>query len=603
MTRILIMWMSSLVFGSAVSLAQDPLQEPINHTVIAGETLERLATRYFGDPQRWREIHQFNPSIKDPSLLAIGLRIRVPFAKALPADSALLTQQANRVEERIAPRTWSGAENLDVLRQNDALRTFDEASAELMFPDNTSLVLTENSLVIVGLEEPKKRTTPSDLSVEVVLGQADVQRAAGQVRGRDIEIVVGGAAARPKPSSEGAVQTRARKPEAGGAQVMMYAGEGEVEAGGQKVHLVTGTGSVVAKGKAPGAPEILLSAPVALVPKPRSSSPSRRPVMRWKEVGDAAGYAVEVCGDPACAILIAKVTGVAAMSWQASKLPVGDLFWRVTAVSRSGLDGFPSPVVAFAVTDGPQDREGPTIALVLDGERLQTPRFGLHSMPIAGRGTALVAEITDPSGVAKWTSTLDGEPVTAEVLGGPWSSGLHTVVVTATDNVGNERVAVPFDFVYDPDPPVLRWGVQGATAHGQMAGLDGDVGAVAAPLLQGWRWWPDQGEGRRSRRDQLWRITSDRSQVRLWPQYGKSIHLENVPRAVSREQGLWVLAEDALCPGPPARLVYGLERQSSPTQRRKRSQGLRLIVEAEDCAGNISRMAWPLRDRRSARRE
>ena len=600
MIRILIMWMGLLGLGTAPIVARDSAQ-PINHTVIAGETLQGLANRYFGDPQRWREIHQLNPSIKDPNLLSIGLRVQVPYPDSLPDDSALLTQQANRVEERIAPRTWDGAQDWDVLRQNDALRTFEEASAELMFPDETNLVLTENSLVIVGLEEPQPRATPSDLLVEVVLGQADLQRAAGQVDAREIEIVVGGAAARPKASSEGAVQARARKPEAGGAQVMMYAGEGEVEAEGQKVHLPTGTGSVVTEGEAPGAPEVLLAAPVTLMPKSGSSA-SRRPVIRWQEVDDAVGYTVEVCVDPTCAGLVAKRTGVTATSWQASTLPVGNLFWRVTAVSGSGLDGFPSPGVAFAASDGPLDRDGPTISLVFEGERFQAPRFGLHSMPIVGRGTALVAEIDDPSGVAQWTATLDGEEVTPEGLRGPWSSGHHTVVVTATDQLGNERESVPFEFVYDPDPPILRWGVQGASALGQMAGQDGDVEILSSPR-QGWRWWPERVDGRRSRRAPSWRVTSDAAQVRLWPEGGKAVWLENIEQAVTREQGLWVLAEDALCPGPPARLVYGLERLSSPTRGGKRGQGMRLMVESEDCVGNVSRMAWPLRAGRGARRE
>src|SRR3954452_7580743 len=48
------------------------------HIVRPGETLEQIASRYFGSVQRWKELHQLNPAITDPNRIEPGQRIRLP---------------------------------------------------------------------------------------------------------------------------------------------------------------------------------------------------------------------------------------------------------------------------------------------------------------------------------------------------------------------------------------------------------------------------------------------------------------------------------------------------------------------------------------------
>jgi len=46
---------------------------------------------------------------------------------------------------------------------------------------------------------------------------------------------------------------------------------------------------------------------------------------------------------------VARAQGVAGTRWQPEALPLGTLYWRVTAASRSGLDGFPSAPTSIVV--------------------------------------------------------------------------------------------------------------------------------------------------------------------------------------------------------------------------------------------------------------
>lgn len=50
---------------------------PTTHVVKKGETLRKLADRYYGEPGKWRVIAKAN-KIKDPSKLKVGRKLRIP---------------------------------------------------------------------------------------------------------------------------------------------------------------------------------------------------------------------------------------------------------------------------------------------------------------------------------------------------------------------------------------------------------------------------------------------------------------------------------------------------------------------------------------------
>jgi hypothetical protein len=143
--------------------------------------------------------------------------------------------------------------------------------------------------------------------------------------------------------------TRARRASGGGAQVMVFEGVSNVEAGGGSVEVPRGMGTSVPQGGRPLPPEKLLPAPQVLAPVPGTAYGQSNPRLSWRPVAGAASYTVEVCVDAGCGQVVDRATRVAGTRWAPEGLPLGELHFRVMAVSASGLDGFPSSAVPFRV--------------------------------------------------------------------------------------------------------------------------------------------------------------------------------------------------------------------------------------------------------------
>ena len=52
-----------------------------SYTVVAGDSLSRIAKRFYGDANKWPRIHEANrDQIKNPDLIHPGQRLRIPAA-------------------------------------------------------------------------------------------------------------------------------------------------------------------------------------------------------------------------------------------------------------------------------------------------------------------------------------------------------------------------------------------------------------------------------------------------------------------------------------------------------------------------------------------
>ena len=58
-----------------------------------------------------------------------------------------------------------------------------------------------------------------------------------------------------------------------------------------------------------------------------------------------------------------KISHIVDSPWQSGELPVAALYWRVTATSASGLDGYPSPAVPFQIVTEIADQDPPAVAV------------------------------------------------------------------------------------------------------------------------------------------------------------------------------------------------------------------------------------------------
>ncbi len=436
-----------------------------SHIVRPGENLHAITRMYLGDESLWEESWKLNPQVANPDVLEPGQRINVLIERRDSVPTALLRSLAGRVEGKPSPIPWNPARELDLMLEEDGLRTANRSSTELEFQDGTRVVMTEDSVVFLRRSGRRLVGLPPR-SVEIVEGQAEVaaKRPAGSER--SVEIVVGGTRALTRPDETGGVQTRARRADGDGAKVMVYEGGGEVESGGQKVQVARGMGTSVEQGQPPGPPEKLLPAPLGLRPAPGTRMTFNDVELAWQAVEGAASYTVELCGDAVCARLVERRVGLAEATWMPEAPLPGDYFWRVTAVSRSGLDGYPSPGAALAVLGGP-DRVGPTGSLTPAGRQI---RFGNRLM--VDENVRLEPVLEDAhSGVAGWQPIIDGAEVSLGRWDGPWPDGTYQVAVRATDRVGNESlIAAAEEIVVDALPPVISvtgYAVAGADRRGR----------------------------------------------------------------------------------------------------------------------------------------
>ena len=583
----------SLSLALSLALAAQPMETAVNdgwHTVRPGESLWAIAARYLGDEKEWATLHAMNPQIRNPHLIAPGQRIRVRIEAEYAGDVAKVVKISRRVEEQLTPHPWKASSVENLLNPRDGMRTFEDSSSEILFADSSRLVVSEDSLVFLGRGGAVERQVRRD-EIEIVMGQGDFD--AG-VEAKSREFVVG--TSRMTPSAGDVIQTRLRRSDSGNSQVMVYEGEGAVESAGASQTVERGMGTQMKDGEPPAPPERLLPAPELAEPQPESAWQVGNPPFVWSPVDGAAGYVLEVCADPECGILERRILDLENAEYRDVALEVGGYFWRVTAVSPSGLDGYPSPTAAFSVLSTGADATPPTIATLFSGTQIE--REGTLYL---GVGARLEVEVTDDaSGVDRTWAELDGEAVELTAAQGPWEDGPHEVVIKASDRAGNVASSDPLAFVFDTTGPEIHWGLESGGVYHSFVG---DTPPVSRP------------DGRRGRKAPKLTWSADRRQ---WRSVGaETVNLERyeAPRfylrgggrcsaiygadnaflPLKKKEGVGVLANDEYV--GTEWLNFRLEEAADDGRRDPR-----LLVDAVDWLGNRSAVSWPLGRGKRARR-
>jgi len=306
------------------------------------DTLEEIAAKYLGDERRWPEIHVLNPGIDDPHWIYPGRRMRVVLERPTNRPNAKIAALSNQVEERPAPIDWRQANQGDLLLDQDSLRTQARSSALLVFDDGTTATVSEDSLIYIRRQTPARSANPRK-EIEIQLGQADIQARQGATPTPEIEVVVGPTRSTIQADSDGSLSVRNRR-EGDDSKVMLFDGSGVVQNDDGQVSLAAGTGTIVRSGSPPARAEKLL-------PAPRLKSPNwgfqfevgaKLPTLAWEPVNGATHYLVEICLDAKCGRLVERATRVDGTSYVPGLKTKSEVFWRVSAVAESGLDGYAS---------------------------------------------------------------------------------------------------------------------------------------------------------------------------------------------------------------------------------------------------------------------
>lgn len=557
------------------------------YTVRPGDTLETIAARFLGTSQRWQEIHRLNQGILDPDRIEPGLRIRMPAVRPLQ-PAAQLNRISRRVEAKPSPIEWDAAHIGDVLVERDGVRTYQKSSAEMRFTDGARLVVTEDSLVFLrrsgsGLKGVERK------AIEIVEGQADLEgrSSTAAARAPEVEIFVGGTRATSKPGPAGTSQARARKAEGGGAKVMVYGGEGEVEAGGARVQVAEGMGTSVEAQGPPSPPEKLLPAPRITDPAPGSERACADPMFSWEPVPEAASYTVEVCRDSGCGELVERRTGQAGPPWRPAALPVSDLYWRVTARSRSGLDGYPSEAVALRVSSEKANLPAPSGSLQVTG-----PQVRVGERLIVPPTARVEVAATDANGTAaRWLPVVGGRE--AQAWPSTWTAGEQVVEAIVLDGCGNRAPLAPVAFLVDTEPPVVSWQTGDRETH---------EGHLARDSESDRRRLKGRRSGGKAARD-AWASEAGVWQLPLpWVKPKKGVPTPDFPVSIASDQPqAFLTAPDSelAVDGKVVPLGDGILRVSAEDSGagvdrmtlKTRNEGDRVVleVEASDLVGNVSR--------------
>jgi hypothetical protein len=547
-----------------------------------GDTLEGITARYLGSPSEWKENWKLNAWIRDPDVLQPGQRLRVLLKPTASQPAAQVRNVRRSVDELPTPIPWKAASDDDILLVRDGLRTDSGSSAELAFTDGTSLRVAEDSLVYLG----SSRTQQSwNRDVEIVRGETDVATSPAADDQDQVELVLGPALARARGAS-GSGHLRARRPETG-AQVMVFAGSGDVAAAGSRIELPAGTGSAVPEQGPPSAAEALLAAPILDRPEPGASLAVGNPRFAWQAVPQAQRYLLEFCHDPACSDVVRRVQDVPGDTWTAADLEPGSYYWRVSGRSASGLDGYPSPTSAFTVSAVGQDMAAPNVSLALGGP--EVARAGIRYVPAA---VPLEVKASDDLALESSETLVNGQPISVAELQKPWHGGTYSVMVRGTDRAGNTVTSPVLSFTVDDAAPAIEWQVTTSrilVERGAPMLVAGKVlrdasraarinGSALSLSADGGRWLPiDLGQ-----QGSLWRGLSMEPQVFL-------LAVDNHPLAAGSPQlesgqVLWIRAADA------GAGVASMELTIHVTEARTSE----LTVTAVDRVGNTVESRWPL---------
>ena len=378
---------------------------------------------------------------------------------------------------------------------------------------------------------------------------------------------------------------------------MVYGGESEVEAGGAKIQVPRGMGTSVAPAGPPSPPEKLLPAPAATDPPAGAERACADPLFAWQAVPEAASYTVEICRNPGCAELVERQTGETGAQWRsAAPLAPGSYFWRVTARSRSGLDGYPSEGSGLAITSDRTGVQAPTGSLQVGGPQV---RVGERLFTSAA-ATVQVTAVGPDGSPARSLPVIEGQEAAAWPAA--WAAGPHTAGALVVDGCGHRVPVAPVAFVADTEAPAIRWQV----------GNQKELSDRLAPDTEGERRRLRGRRGRGQPAKDAWQTLDGVWQLPVpWVKEKKGIYAQfpvtvrsDHPQAFlaapdttvtvdgkdSRldERILWVAAEDA---------GAGVER----LVLRSRTEPDRVVLEVEavDMVGNSSRKEIILRRRQT----
>jgi hypothetical protein len=338
--------------------------------------------------------------------------------------------------KRAAELAWADARSEMPLFDNDAIRTFDKASAVISFGPGDVLEVDQNALVII---RPRPRavdgeTAAGEFSLALLSGdlldnlagkpaaeQAQAIETAAKSRELTIRRTPGAPPERPTRVLVKTLPDRSTTVAAvsGSLQVRTPAGK-EVTLKEKMVTRIDARGLVATPRLLPGTPSLTF-------PEDGATYSFRRKVpqvdMRWKPAERANRYRVVVAADPAFRKILADER-VTATTLPIRNLQPGTLYWRVRA---QDADGFEGPYSAVRKVVAVYDEQPPRLAILAPREMYvsPTPQVELKGETERGARVKVNGARVAVAGDGTFTASLT------------LKEGVNLITVEAVDPAGN----------------------------------------------------------------------------------------------------------------------------------------------------------------------
>jgi len=341
---------------------------------------------------------------------------------------ARLSRVSRKVKDKPATGiAWQDSRAGIELGNRHSIQTHEASSATIAFDEKNSLVLGENSLIVLKSYEGDDQAGTRQASLVVFGGELSGRLEGGrEEEGLQLEVQTPTGSARlasgPSKKESASFQVRVREDKS--STVSVYEGEAEVTAEGQTVRVEGGQAVEVGPEGPPHAPEPLPPAPATVEPgRDRTFSYRSQPPQvefRWRPVPGADRYRLVIARGKGGEDVVYR-SDLADTTLTHGNLKAGTYTWSVVSL-RGDVEGLPGRQQRFALA---LDETAPPLAVTWpEGAVSQkTCRLSGRTEPGAKVFVGNVPARTAPSGEFEIDLEL--------------TRGANVIVVESVDEAGN----------------------------------------------------------------------------------------------------------------------------------------------------------------------
>jgi len=340
--------------------------------------------------------------------------------------AATLTRSENEVKSKNANSlAWGLAKTGMSLFERDAVKTFNQASAQITFDPQNYLSIGSNSLIIIKRIEKVVTTDQRRSAMVMVEGELRGQIASSAQNPLHLEITTPSAVSRIIPGKDGTQNTDFRisvNPDHS-SSIVVYKGQAEVSARGRTVTVSEGSGVTVKEGQVPKSAVRLPVTPVLTAPVDRSIVRFRElvPRVRFTWAGKAGEtFRLQLARDMAFKDIVID-SKLNEPEFVHGNLKKGSYYWRVSRIEE-GREGRSSELRHFDIS---QELTQPSLEVTFPAGPIREEQFILSGKTAPG-----VKVYVD----GKLASTDEAGAFTQQV---PLRFGMNLVTVEAVDAAGN----------------------------------------------------------------------------------------------------------------------------------------------------------------------